>query len=227
MRGLLLFLGRLRRCSGEAVDGWGYGAGSKGWSPKPAQPTLSDIWGRPWNRASEPTASSSGDPDVSASSKGAFADAGSSSAFGEAKNPSQSQDPEIGKVPFGGSDLADAAYDWRVANNEWDGNIAAFKHKDGSIFVFKNIPQWPHAERVGGYSILDPGSGVDPDDITHIYSELQPCKLPGPAAGCDAFLQKNFPNAKVSWSIDYDDDASRALGRQTRTNYLNGVRGIE
>ena len=56
--------------SGEAVDGWGYGAGSKGWSPKPAQPTLSNIWGRPWNRASEPATSPSVDPDVSGTSMG-------------------------------------------------------------------------------------------------------------------------------------------------------------
>jgi hypothetical protein len=68
-----------------------------------------------------------------------------------------------------------------------------------------------HAERVGGGLLND--AGVDPQDVVEIYSELEPCTIPTAPSGCAAYIAKNFPNAKVSYSFEYGaTQASRAAG---------------
>lgn len=44
------------------------------------------------------------------------------------------------QTPYGSTDMTDAVYDWRVANGEWGGNVAAFKHKDGSTHGYERNP---------------------------------------------------------------------------------------
>jgi len=43
--------------------------------------------------------------------------------------------------------------------------------------------------------------GIDPSKVTRIYSELQPCHLPG--AFCEKFIRQKFPQAEVTWSFEY------------------------
>lgn len=60
---------------------------------------------------------------------------------------------------------------------------------------------WGDLERVG----------VRPTQVTRIYSELQPCSVPG--GYCSAWMDRTFPGAQVTWSFDYGADAaSRAAG---------------
>ena len=65
-----------------------------------------------------------------------------------------------------------------------------------------------HAERIGARELQ--ARGVSPDAVTRIYSQLEPCAMPG--GYCSNFLSKTFPKAEVSWTYPYpaNDAAVRA-----------------
>lgn len=53
--------------------------------------------------------------------------------------------------------------------------------------------------------------GIQPSDVLRIYSELEPCSVPG--GYCAAWIARTFPGARVTWSFEYGTDvASRRAG---------------
>ena len=66
-----------------------------------------------------------------------------------------------------------------------------------------------HAERIAGRDLA--AAGIQPSEVTRIYSELEPCNVPG--GYCGAWISRTFPNAGVTWSFEYGiEAASRAAG---------------
>jgi hypothetical protein len=64
--------------------------------------------------------------------------------------------------------------------------------------------------------------GIDPSRVTRIFSELEPCQIPG--GWCKDFIQRTFPNANVSWAFEYGDAVSRARGIKTFRETLKGMK---
>jgi hypothetical protein len=59
--------------------------------------------------------------------------------------------------------------------------------------------------------------GVREDQVTRIYSELQPCSIPRPESGCDTWISKTFKKAHVTYSYEYGaEQASRDAGNAAR-----------
>ncbi|GAB3768357.1 nucleic acid/nucleotide deaminase domain-containing protein [Microlunatus parietis] len=76
-----------------------------------------------------------------------------------------------------------------------------------------------HAER-NIWSNLEK-QGVRPDQVTRIYTELEPCTIPTPAAGCAAWIDRMFPQAEVTYSFEYGStQESRSAGNEARRSYM-------
>lgn len=66
--------------------------------------------------------------------------------------------------------------------------------------------------------------GIDNSQITRIYSELEPCSLP--FAYCMNYLQKNFPQAEITYSFEYGSTKeSRRAGVQALKEALQLIFG--
>ena len=123
-----------------------------------------------------------------------------------------------GKTPYGSSSLSRQVQGVRQGNNFSDArNGAVFQYRadDGSTRTILRFSQGftrggGHAERIIARELGQ--MGVQPSQVTDIYSELQPCNNPG--GYCMPFLKEQFPNANISWSFDYLDPATRDAGRQ-------------
>ena len=89
-----------------------------------------------------------------------------------------------------------AVFEFRIAEGGWDHVIAFSQRSVG------------HAERIGARELQ--ARGVSPDAVTRIYSQLEPCAMPG--GYCLNFLIKTHPKAEVSWTYPYpaNDAAVRA-----------------
>jgi Xanthomonas XOO_2897-like deaminase len=68
-----------------------------------------------------------------------------------------------------------------------------------------------------------PGLGVQPGQVNRIYSELQPCSLP--RHECGEMVRTTFQNARVTWSFEYGDFASRRRGIQALGDALQDLVG--
>lgn len=126
------------------------------------------------------------------------------------------------RIPWG-SGISKEAIGYRDDFNIGAGkNVTVFKFKypngeDGTI-AFESVRPGPlslrsptaivgHAERRLAKYLKE--YGIDPDDVTDIYSELEPCGY----QHCDTFLTTTFRNAKVSYSFDYGPNrAGRRAG---------------
>jgi hypothetical protein len=113
-----------------------------------------------------------------------------------------------------GTDLARLAMDYRLAEKVSGArNVAVFEYRaaDGTL---KTIARTSgrgvgHAERIIARELE--AAGVDPSRVTRIYSELQPCSVPG--GYCADFIKQTFPQARVTYSYEYGaTPASRAAG---------------
>jgi hypothetical protein len=58
-----------------------------------------------------------------------------------------------------------------------------------------------HGARLAWRAVQSLGLGVKPKDVLRVYSELEPCRLPG--GYCEPWLRSTFPNAKVTYSFEY------------------------
>jgi hypothetical protein len=110
----------------------------------------------------------------------------------------------VGQVAHGGTDLSRAALAYRMAEGIKGGrNIAVFEYRaaDGTLKTITraSVRRVGHAERIIAKELEK--MGVDPSQVTRIYSELQPCNLPG--AYCGPYIARTFPNAKITWSFAY------------------------
>jgi len=132
-----------------------------------------------------------------------------------------------GKTPYGSSSLSRQVQGVRQGNNFSDArNGAVFQYRadDGSTRTILRFSQGftrggGHAERIIARELGQ--MGVQPSQVTDIYSELQPCNNPG--GYCMPFLKEQFPNANISWSFDYLDPATRDAGRQAWLDAINNL----
>jgi hypothetical protein len=91
-------------------------------------------------------------------------------------------------------------------------NVAVFEYKSGK--GLKRVTRFTergvgHAERLAWRELE--AQGVRPSQVVRIYSELQPCSIPG--GYCSAWISRTFLNARVTWSFEYGTTAaSRAAG---------------
>jgi cytidine deaminase len=96
-------------------------------------------------------------------------------------------------------------------------NLAVFEYEEQGRLV-----RWTgssargrgHAERLVWQELA--AKGVQPSQVVAIYSELEPCVLPG--GYCRLWLARTFPNAKVTYSFSYGADVrSRMRGLEELT----------
>jgi hypothetical protein len=82
--------------------------------------------------------------------------------------------------------------------------------------------QHSHSERKLKTDLI--AEGIPSDRVIEIYTELQPCTIPKPTAGCEAMLRRDFPNAKIIWSFQYGvEDSSRKQGMVELTNAMQSI----
>lgn len=130
-----------------------------------------------------------------------------------------------GQVAYGSTDLSQAA----IAARQEAGmlgarNTAVFEYQgqDGLQTVTRFSARGVgHAERLAWNDLQ--GMGVRPSQVTRIYSELEPCSVPG--GYCSAWIGRTFPNAQVTWSFEYGTDAaSRSSGVAALRDALAGLK---
>jgi hypothetical protein len=126
-------------------------------------------------------------------------------------------------VNWGESDLSQAVVAVRSHTELGTYNGAAIEYRVGAElrievgFSRRNVG---HAEQLLWASLA--ARGVRPDQVTRIYSELQPCDIP--VFYCDRWIRRTFPlNTQVTWSLPYPGgrgDQEEAAAR-TRANSAN------
>jgi hypothetical protein len=110
---------------------------------------------------------------------------------------------DVGEVRYGSNDLSKLAYERRMQGGiSADQNIAVFEYRtaNGGLerVIRANIPEGEHSEQIID-GILQ-SRGVQPGDVTRIYSERVPCSTPG--HGCAGIVGRYArAGAKVSWSL--------------------------
>lgn len=91
-------------------------------------------------------------------------------------------------------------------------NTVVFEYtRDGSRFIATGFSTRGvgHAERVIWAQLVP--LGVEPSHVTRIYSELEPCSLPG--GYCRSWIARMFANAALTWSFSYGNEVdSRRAG---------------
>lgn len=130
-----------------------------------------------------------------------------------------------GQVPYGSTDLGRLAVyyrkTWGVTGTR---NVAVFEYVEANgarTAVAGASIQGAHAERVIAGQLQR--MGVNPSQVTRIYSELEPCIAPG--GYCKMFIQNNFPQATVTYSFEYGDMASRQRGIQLLQQAVDDIFG--
>jgi hypothetical protein len=135
-------------------------------------------------------------------------------------------DPNLkGNVEYGSTDLSETAIQFRERENYWgDRNVAVveFVDKQGDLQVIPILSGKKHSEKLLIESLR--GFGIEPSQIKRIYTELNPCSY----AGCSRYIQKVAPQAKVTWSFEYDypgtSEAVRRMGVSERKRVLRELR---
>jgi hypothetical protein len=140
------------------------------------------------------------------------------------------------KVIYGGDDLSRLVIEARrnSTNPTHPGNVMAVEYTDLNGVIQRRAfstpenfegPIRPHSEQV--FIAFIRGEGIPPQNVSRIYSELEPCLLKDHM--CKNLLNE-FPNAKRSYSFDYpgtDFDAAAAIVRKfnvaNRQEILNSI----
>jgi hypothetical protein len=114
---------------------------------------------------------------------------------------------------------------YRIDNDISSGrNVSVFEYssEDGTFSYEIDHSQGQHAERIIGGKLES--QGVSGDRVTKIYSELEPCNIPG--GKCKGYIAQNFPNADVTYSFEYgDSELSRRKGVKELKKAVNGLCG--
>jgi RHS repeat-associated protein len=118
-----------------------------------------------------------------------------------------------GKVGYGATDLSKLAAEYRKAHKIATGNVAVFEYLEGGAkkTITRVSEQFVgHSEKLIAEQLKK--MGIDPKNVTRIYSELQPCNyLFG--GGCGRLIQETFTKAAVTYSFEYGATrASREAG---------------
>ena len=108
-----------------------------------------------------------------------------------------------GQVSYGNTDLSKKAIAFRQKNNIYSArNVAVFEYKENGVtktIVVVSERGVGHAERLAGKKLND--MGIQPNQVTRIYSELEPCNVPG--GYCKNYINKTYTNAEVTYSFEY------------------------
>lgn len=147
---------------------------------------------------------------------------------GIAKDGAKVSDVRTGQIEYGNSDLSKAAKAYRDKEAiDDERNVAVFEYRadDGSLKTITSASVrgsgGGHAERIIGRELSD--KGINPSQVVRIYSELEPCNVPG--GYCARFIEREFPQAKVTWSFKYGaTPESRAAGMAALKAALKAAR---
>jgi hypothetical protein len=212
-------IGKLRGCKfGKGFGDWI----EKNWEKLKDNPKL-----KPKGAAAPaiaPAASAEGTGTGSAQDSGSAAKSSGKSDEGsgseEQESPAAKKDTaasvvrQSGQIKYGSSDLSKTAIDYRQTEGITGGrNVAVVEYRaaDGSLQTVAAASERGvgHAERIAANELSE--MGVQPSQVTRIYSELQPCNVPG--GYCASFISRTFPQADVTWSFEYGaTPESRAAG---------------
>ena len=133
-----------------------------------------------------------------------FAESGRKTSYGKSsRNAYQSGRGSINQVEYGSTDLSQEAIRFRQENNITGArNIAVYEYENnGQLSTIAGASQrnQGHAERLIAKELEN--MGIQPAQVRRIYSELEPCSIPG--GYCKRFLQTVFPQADVTYSFEY------------------------
>ncbi|MFE6588866.1 DNRLRE domain-containing protein [Streptomyces sp. NPDC057781] len=113
------------------------------------------------------------------------------------------------KVKYGEDDLSKKAIEYRKNNKYTKGgrNVAVIEYKIGDkVDTIAAISKGGkksngagHAEQRAWAELQKKHPGIQPENVSRVYTELAPCDY----NGCDNWLRSTFGGNKVSWSIDY------------------------
>lgn len=116
---------------------------------------------------------------------------------------SSNRSGSIKQVEYGSTDLSQEAIRYRQENNITGArNIAVYEYENnGQLSTIAGASQrnQGHAERLIAKELEN--MGIQPTQVKRIYSELEPCSIPG--GYCKRFLQTVFPKADVTYSFEY------------------------
>lgn len=130
-----------------------------------------------------------------------------------AKNAAEAALKVTGKVAYGVTDLSKLAQQYRKLHNLKSGNVAVFEYLEGGVrktLAMESKQFVGHSERLIAEQLRK--LGIDPKNVTRIYSELAPCTYTF-GGGCSRFIQETFRNAAVTFSFEYGaTKASRTAG---------------
>lgn len=123
----------------------------------------------------------------------------------------------INQVEYGSTDLSQEAICYRRKNNiTGTRNIAVFEYENNGLHIITGGSQrnQGHAERLLAKKLEN--MGIQPAHVKRIYSELEPCSIPG--GYCKQFLQKVFPQADITYSFEY------GLTKESRSTGLKALK---
>lgn len=126
-------------------------------------------------------------------------------------------------VPYGSTDMSQMAQAYRMENGISGGrNVAVFEYMDDN-----NELQYAISESAGRHSERRIGAhlddiGIQPEKVTRIYTELEPCVIPG--GKCKDWIDGRFKNASVTHSFEYG--ATRESRRQGVKDLKKAVKAL-
>ncbi len=129
------------------------------------------------------------------------------------------------QVEYGSTELSQQAMKFRQAEGLYSGrNVAVFEYVDAAgetkTLAMASERGAGHAERLIAKKLDD--MGISPEQVKGIYSELEPCSVPG--GYCKKFLAEKFPQADKSYSFEYGDKDSRKRGVQALKDAVQGLK---
>jgi hypothetical protein len=119
------------------------------------------------------------------------------------------------------TDLSRFALDFRVSEGLGrNGNVVVIEYElNGAIQPPEAYSTIGAGGRHGEFIATDAlPTGAS---LTRLFSERQPCQLPIP--NCQQMLARDFPNAEITFLVEYGDQASRIAGNDALDNLLRGL----
>lgn len=108
------------------------------------------------------------------------------------------------KIKYGADELSKMVQNFRKTSGKKNGNVAVIEYMDDAgkpkyEFGESTGIYNPHAEKAAWLKLE--AKGVKPEQVTRIYTELEPCASRG--RYCKNFINRTFPKANTYYSFDY------------------------